>query len=111
MALHCSVGAATSLQEGHECLDRETSFANQTTQGALGELFVVRDGQATVWRVSVAENDVAAGLTIFAVADLEECSHCLATRDDRETRQIAISTVSSLIGGGIGSPCVFRLRR
>jgi len=72
---------------------------------------VVRDGQAPVRGILVAEDDVATGLTIFAVADLGECSQRLSAGDDRETRYIAISTISSLIGGGIGSLCFFRLSR
>jgi hypothetical protein len=54
---------------------------------------------------------VATCLTIFAVADLGECSHSLSAGDDRESRHIAISTISSPIGGGIGSLCFFRLSR
>ena len=100
---------STRLQENHELLDGETSFPDQAAQGAPGEFLVVRDRQAPVRRILVAEDDVATGLTIFAVADLDECSHRLSAGDDRETRHIAISTISSLIGGGIGSSCFFKL--
>src|SRR3989304_9743154 len=98
---------STRLQENHELLDGETSFPDQAAQGAPGEFRVVRDSRAAGGRVLAAEDDVATGLTIFAVADLDECSHRLSAGDDREPRHIAISTISSLIGGGIGSGRVF----
>jgi hypothetical protein len=70
---------------------------------------MVGNGEASVRRVGVPENDVAAVLLIEFVSDLLECLDCIATRNHRQLHPLATSMTSSRMLGGNGSPCFRRL--
>jgi hypothetical protein len=70
---------------------------------------VIGHRQAPVGRIVVPEDEVAARLVVEAIADPREGADRLASRDDGQPRQMPISTTSSSIDGGMGSPCFRRL--
>ena len=57
------------------------------------------------------QDHVPATLPIQAVPELAQCTDELAPRENRQLGQFSISTISSEIAGGIGSPCASRLSR
>src|SRR3712207_4113362 len=80
-------------------------------QRTSGHFFVVGHGDASVgWRCS-SENDVAATPPILFMPDFLQCFHHLASGDTRQGAHTLTSTTSSVIGGGMGSPCASRLSR
>lgn len=99
------------LEEAGELVYGEAGFPDEAAQGALGELGMEGDGEAAVGRVLVAENDVAAGLAIEAIADAGEGFDCFAAGERRELHPTGTSTISSWMPGGIGSPWCLRLSR
>jgi hypothetical protein len=54
---------------------------------------------------------VAARLMVGLIADFAKCFHGVPAGEDRETAHRLTSTISSVIGGGTGSPCFRRLSR
>lgn len=99
------------LEELDEGFDRDAGFANQPAQRSLRKLAMVRNRQAPMGRLLAPQDDVATGLVVFFVAQLAECLDCRAARQDGKPAQARTSTSSSLMAGGIGSPCFARLAR
>lgn len=62
-------------------------------------------------RVDVTQNNVAARLVIYLVADLLKDPDRLLTRNAWQPARASTSMTSSDMGGGIGSPCFLRLAR
>jgi hypothetical protein len=81
------------------------------TQGSLGHLVVIRDREAPVGRIHMTQDDVAASLVIGFLSDLAQSLDDIAAGDERDLTQIETSTISSEIGGGVGSEWIFRLSR
>ena len=77
-------------------------------QGSPCELAVHGNHQASVRRSRVPQDNVATALAIDHVPRLLEGLNGLSAGDPRQPGQVATSTISSSIGGGIGS---FRSRR
>jgi hypothetical protein len=59
----------------------------------------------------MAQDDVAAGLMVHLVAELLKGADGLLAGASRKPAHPEISTISSLMGGGTGSPCFLRLAR
>jgi len=72
---------------------------------------VIGNYEPTVGRVAMPKNDVASALPIALVTELFERPNHFAGGDTRKLVQTATSTSSSLMLGGIGSPCSLRLSR
>jgi hypothetical protein len=68
----------TISEKCSKLLDGEASFTNQASQSSLGQFLVIRDGQAPVRRILMAEDEVATGLAVFAISELGECPCCLS---------------------------------
>jgi len=102
---------AFHLQQSNELLDCDAGLSDQRSQRTLGDRPMVRNYKATVGWVTTPKNDVTAALPIALVPELLERSNDLAGGDARKLAQTATSTSSSLMLGGIGSPCSLRLSR
>ena len=85
-----------------------------------GYLLVAVTNQRGIGRGLMSERDLAevhrrmqAELARAGAAldDILHCPHDLAARENRQSAQTATSTISSVIGGGIGSRCLARLAR
>ena len=72
---------------------------------------MIRNRQTPVGWLGVPEDDMTAGLVVFLVAQFAECLDRRAAGQDRESAQTGTSTSSSVMAGGIGSPCFARLAR
>ncbi len=59
----------------------------------------------------MSQNNMAPCLVINLVPNLAKGFHSLFSRNQRRLLQKATSTISSSIGGGIGSLCFLRLSR
>ena len=59
----------------------------------------------------MTQNDVAPMLLVEFVSKLSECLDGLTAGNHRQFHPIATSITSSVMLGGIGSPCFFRLLR
>ena len=73
----------------------------------LANLFVIGNRKPT--HVGMTENNVAACLMIYLVSQFFESADSLLAGANRQPAHAGISTISSLIGGGTGSPCFLRL--
>lgn len=71
---------------------------------AFGNLPMVGDNDSAIGFSIESQHDVATALTIVLIAYLAQCADNIATAGNRERAQILISTISSVIAGGIGSP-------
>jgi len=69
---------------------------------------VIWHHDSAVRRSRVAKHDMAAALPIHLVSGFLQNSNDAAARDHRQPRHYS-STISSVMGGGIGSPCSCRL--
>ena len=65
-------------EESLELPDSEAGFSDQAPQSSLGQFLVVGDGQAPVWGIPMAQDEVATCLAVFAISELTECSCCLS---------------------------------
>lgn len=99
------------LEQGGELVRGQAGVADEGAQGALGQFRVVGHREAAVRGLAVPQNDVAAGLVVNFVAELPERADSGPAGDDREPGQTATSTISSVMAGGTGSPCLARLAR
>src|SRR5579859_2620165 len=54
---------------------------------------------------------MAAGLMVHLIAQLLKCAYGVLAGANWQAAHAGISTISSLIGGGTGSPCFLRLAR
>ena len=70
-------------KERNELLNGDARFPDQSTQGALGELSVIGDGEASVRGLGLPEDDVASPLAIDLVSEPTKGSHRLPPRDPR----------------------------
>jgi len=70
-------------KERNELLDGDARFSDQSTQGALGDLSVIGNGEAAVRGLGLPEDDVASPLAIDFVSEPTKGSHCLPPRDPR----------------------------
>jgi hypothetical protein len=68
-------------------------------------------GHSEAAAVRVPEDDVASCLVIDLIADVGEYFHCFLSGTDWKLAHVGTSTISSVIGGGMGSPCFLRLAR
>lgn len=96
-------------QQRTELFLRQTGFTNERAKRAFGQFPVIRHGQPAAR--SVAKNDIAAGLVIHDVTDALERLDRVRAGTDGQAAHAGISTISSVIPGGIGSPCFLRLAR
>ncbi len=62
-------------------------------------------------RGRLTQDDVAAGLVVNFVPEFAKRADRVAAGDDRQSRQTATSTTSSVMAGGIGSPCLDKLSK
>lgn len=60
----------TNLKQADKFFRGYSGFPDNILQGAFGNLFVVRNGEATMGRRSVPEDHMAAFLMIKEIADL-----------------------------------------
>ena len=67
----------------NELLNGDASFSDQSTQGALGELSVIGDGEAAIRGLGLPEDDVASPLAIDLVSEPAKGRHRLPPRDPR----------------------------
>lgn len=70
---------------------------------------MVGDNDSAIGISIESQHDVDTALTIVFIAHLCQFTDNIATEDNRERTQILISTISSVIAGGIGSPWTSRL--
>ena len=68
-------------------------------------------GHSESAHLRVAQDDVAAGLMIYRVAHFLEGADGLLPGANGQAAHAGISTISSLMGDGTGSPCFLRLAR
>src|ERR1700691_3739870 len=59
----------------------------------------------------MAQNDMAGSLMVHLVAHLLKSADGLLAGANGQAAHAGISTISSLMGGGVGSPCFLRLAR
>ena len=78
-------------------------------EGAFGQFAMIGHGQPTPIRMS--QNDVASRLVVDLITEPAESLDGLLTGADRQVAHVGTSTISSVMGGGIGSPCFLRLAR
>ena len=102
---------ALSLQETSEFFNGETGLANDGTKSTLGYFFMPRDSKPTMRRIVFSQDDVTASLMINTIAGFGESPAKLVSRNQGQSSQMATSTISSSIGGGIGSLCFCRLSK
>lgn len=76
---------------------------------AFGNLPMVGDNDLAIGFSIESQHDVATALAIVLIAYLAQCADNVATGENPERTQIFISTISSVIAGGIGSPWASRL--
>jgi hypothetical protein len=62
-------------------------------------------------RGRMSHYDMAAGLVVDLIAEFAQGLGHVATGNHRQSAQTATSTTSSVMAGGTGSPCLFRLTR
>ena len=105
------VYAVTYLEQRTKFFNRQTSLANDTAQGAFCQLGVMRDGESTMRRMRLAQDDMTAGLVIHQIAKLLQCTDSVLPGHHRQFTHRAMSTVSSQIDGGIGSLWSLKLSR
>ena len=96
-------------QQFAELFPGQTGFPNQRAKRAFGQLPVIGHRQSATR--SVAQDDVAAGLMVHRVADAAESLDRVCARTDGKAAHAGISTISSVMPRGIGSPCFLRLAR
>ena len=99
------------LEQGHKSLYGQARFPNNRPQRALGDLLVIRHREAAKWRRMLTENHVAARLVVKLVAELLQGGNQGLPRNAGQPAQRLTSTISSLMEGGTGSPCFFKLSR
>jgi hypothetical protein len=75
--------ARSTANERGKLFDGETRLADEGPKRTLGDLSVVGDREATVGRLRVPEDDVAAPLPVKLVPELAERGSDLAPRDAR----------------------------
>lgn len=68
---------------------------------------MVRYGQTAL--VGMTHNDVAAGLMVHHLPQLAEGLDGISSGTDWQVAHYPTSTISSVMGRGIGSPCFLRL--
>lgn len=99
------------LQQGNELIDCESGLLDQRSQRTLGDGPMIGNYEPAMGRVAMPKNGVASALPITFATELFERPNHLAGGDARKLAQTATSTSSSLMLGGIGSPCSLRLSR
>ncbi len=90
-------------QQRREFVDTDPDLSDDGTQGSLRHLVMIRDREASVWRIDVSQDNVASPLVIGFVSDASQGFDDIAPGDDGERAQIETSTISSEIDGGRGS--------
>jgi hypothetical protein len=95
--------ASESAKERNKLLHREACLADQGAQSALGEFPMIRNGQASMRRLRLPQDNVAAPLTIDLVPKAAKDSDRLSARNARQGTHTATSMTSSWIDGGMGS--------
>ena len=97
------------LQEFGEFFYCQTNFAYDRPQSSFGNFFVIRDRDSSIGRVLVPQYNMAPTLVVEFIADSPQSLHNILPREHGEFRHI--SMISSVMGGGIGSLCFFKLSR
>jgi hypothetical protein len=72
---------------------------------------MIRDREASVRRIDMPQDDVAPSLVIGFISGTTQGLDRITPGDEREVTQGETSTISSEIGGGMGSEWRFRLSR
>ena len=98
-------------QQLSELLAIQPYLTQDRHQGPYRDLLVIGDHNSPMGRVNMTQNNMAASLPIEFISDSLQRLHQLAPRNPRQIAHPATSTISSEIGGGIGSPCACRLSR
>ncbi len=99
------------LKQRIELIHGEPDFTNNSSQSSFGYGVVVWDYDPSVRIARLSQNDMASPLMILLIADLPQCPNDLTAGEFEEFCQMATSTSSSAMGGGIGSSCAARLSR
>jgi hypothetical protein len=97
------------LEQFRELFFGQACVSNQRTKRAFRKLAVIGHGQAAARRVT--DNNVAAGLMILGVTDFAKALDGVRARTHRKATHTLTSTMASVMGGGMGSPCFLRLAR
>ena len=97
------------LEQFGELIFGQARVADEGAERSLGEFAVVGNSETTTRRVT--ENEVTAGLMVNRVANLAEGFDRIRARATRKTAHRATSTMASVMGAGMGSPCFLRLAR
>src|SRR5207244_12272274 len=78
-------------------------------QCPVGELAMI--GHCEPPHLSMAQNDMTSSFVVELIADLFKGADGFIARTHGQAAHAEISTISSLMGGGTGSPCFLRLAR
>ncbi len=89
--------------ESNEILDADAGFPNQGAEGSLPDFAMIGNGETAMRRLRMAEDDVAAALSVDLVTEPPERRNDLSTGDSGKGAHTATSMISSLIVGGMGS--------
>jgi hypothetical protein len=71
------------VKQARELFHRKPGLSDQRSKSPFGQFFMVGNGKASVRRVGVSKNDVAAVLLIEFVSSFAECLDCVTTGNDR----------------------------
>ena len=104
-------GCGKTLQKFFEFFQGQPRVAKDGFQGAFCNFFMVGEGQPAVGWVGFSQDNVAPGLMILNISQLPKSLADIFPGQNRKLTQREISTISSSIGGGMGSPCFFKLFR
>ena len=109
VTIQLQVMSAFRSQERSESIHGQTCFTNDRTQCPSGYFSMIGNDNTAIRCSTEPQDHVATSLTIEFIADLSQCVGNIPSGDNRERTQILISTTSSVIAGGIGSPWASRL--
>jgi len=98
------------IEKRAELLHCDARLANQGTERSFADLAMIRNGEAAMRRLRMAEDDVAAALPIDLIPEPPEGSDSFS-RDPGKDAHSATSITSSEMAGGMGSPRSRRLSR
>ncbi len=91
------------LEEGFELLDGKPDLFDDGPQCSFRHLGVIGHNDSPVRLLALAKHNMTAFLTVLLVSDPSQSCDNLTSRHAGKRAQTVTSTISSSIGGGIGS--------
>ena len=64
-----------SLQQCAKFLNCQTGLSDDVPEGAFGQFYVSRDGESSMGRMGLSQDDMASGLVIDQIADFLQCAN------------------------------------